>query len=223
MFNLFKSLTGGGGYLGVDIGTISIKIAELEKGLKKPVLKNYGTLEGSGHLDRINDAIQTSSLKMMDKDVIGLLELLMKQIKVRSKKANVSIPSFSSFTTLLDIPAMSPKEMTQAIYYQAKAFVPIPLQDVTIDWTVVGEYEDERGVKKQQIFLVSVPNEVIKRYQRIFGAVGLSLQALEIEGFSTARVLSRKEQGDVLIVDIGGRSTTISVASKGFLKFNAQT
>ena len=207
MFNFFKSgSVGHKSYVGVDIGTTSIKIVELggKKG-EKPFLKNYGTLEGYGYLERINNAIQTSNLKMMEKDVVQLLVLLLRQLKIETKDAVASIPSFSAFTTLLDIPQMTKAETDQAVEYQAQAYVPVPISDVVLDYTVVNQYEDDRGVKKQQIFLVSVQKEIVKRYQEIFRSAGLNLKVLEIEGLSLARVLTSGDPTTTLIIDIGGR------------------
>jgi len=59
--------------LGIDIGTTSIKAVEISKGKIKPELKNYGILESYGHLERINSAIQTSSLKIAENDTAELL------------------------------------------------------------------------------------------------------------------------------------------------------
>ncbi len=224
MFNFFKpSAVGQKSFIGVDIGTTSIKIVELAgKRGEKPELKNYGTLEGYGYLERINNAIQTSNLKMMEKDVVQLLVLLLKQLKIETKDAIASIPSFSAFTTLLEIPQMTKQETDQAVEYQAQAYVPVPISEVVLDYTVVNQYEDDRGVKKQQIFLVSVEKGIVKRYQDIFRSAGLNLKVLEIEGLSLARVITSGDPTTTLIIDIGGRSTTLAVTGGGFLKYNTQ-
>ena len=59
--------------LGVDIGTTSIKVVEVRPGKKSPQVTNYGFLESSGYLARANQALQTSSLKIFESDVIELL------------------------------------------------------------------------------------------------------------------------------------------------------
>jgi len=87
----------------------------------------------------------------------------------------------------------------------------------------MGEYEDEKGNKKQSGFLVSVPNEQIRKYQRIFKAAGLNLVALEVEGLSLARILTAGDPTLTIIADIGARSTAILVAQNGILKYSAQT
>jgi len=226
MANFFKSITSSFGeesYMGIDIGTASIKAAEITKSEEKLELKNYGILESYGHLERINNAIQTSSLKMIDNETVNLIKKLIEQMKPESKDVVASLPAFSAFTSLLDIPVMSDEETAQAMQYQAKTFVPLPLTDVTIDWLPVGEYENEKGIKKQQVFLVAVPNELIEKYKSIFQSVGLNLKFLEVETLSLARLLTRGDPTVSLIVDIGARSTAIAVASGGFLRYNGQT
>lgn len=220
-FNSLKSLFGRGSYLGVDIGTTSIKLVEMSKdGLAgtRPTLKNYGILETYGHLERVNDAIQTSNLKMIEETTAELLKILLHNTQIKSKKTIASIPAFSAFTTLLDIPLMPRDDLAKAIYYQARQYIPLPLSDVSLDWTVVGEQETPEGLRKQQVLLISVPTETIRKYQTIFKMAGLNLIALEIETVSAARSLIGNDSILTLIVDIGARSTNISLIEKGLLK-----
>src|SRR3989344_4847436 len=63
-------------YLGVDIGTTSIKMVEVKQGKQLPQITNYGFLESSGHLVRANKVLQTSSLKIFEKEVTELLGLI---------------------------------------------------------------------------------------------------------------------------------------------------
>jgi type IV pilus assembly protein PilM len=218
-----KSSFGKESYLGIDIGTASIKAVELGSAEGKPTLKNYGILEGFGHLERINSAIQTSSLKILDKQTAELIKRLLEKIKPDTKNVVASLPAFSAFTSLIEIPVMSKEETSQAMQYQAKTFVPLPLTDVTIDWIPVETYKDAKGIEKQRVFLVSVPNDQIEKYRSIFQTVGLSLRFLEVETLSLARILTSGDPTTSMLVDIGARSTAIGVAAGGLLRYNGQT
>ncbi|GIW65315.1 MAG: hypothetical protein KatS3mg093_294 [Candidatus Parcubacteria bacterium] len=55
-------------YLGVDIGTTSIKIVEIEQGERAPKITNYAILENRGYLLRSNAIFQSSNLKIFDKE-----------------------------------------------------------------------------------------------------------------------------------------------------------
>lgn len=221
MFNI-KSLIGAQSYLGVDIGTTSIKIAEISKGKKHPKLQNYGILENCGHLERLNDAIQTSGLKIAEKETAELLKLLLEKSKIKSKEALASISSFSAFVTLLKIPEMSEIDMEKTMPFQIKQQIPLPLQEVAIEWLKVGEKESQSGISEQQILVISIPNEIILRYRNIFKLAGLKLRVLEMESLSLIRALIA-DKAPTLLVDIGGCSTNIAVVENGFLKYSIHT
>lgn len=222
-FNFLETIFKSNAYLGVDIGTTSIKVVELVKTKGLPFLRNYGFLESYGHLERPNNAIQTSSLKMLENETVDLLRVMAKHTKSSARNAIASLPSFSAFTTLLEMPLMPDGDTSKIMGFQAKQYIPLPISSVTIDWLRVGEKKNENGDRVQQILLVSVPNEIITKYKNIFKAAGLNLLALEIEGLSVARILTSGIKEDTLIVDIGSRSTSIYIAQDGNLKFSGQT
>ena len=223
MFNFIKSFIGANSYLGIDIGTTSIKLVEISKGRLQPKLLNYGILETYGHLERLNDAIQTSFLKLAERQTAELLKLLLKKIKIKTTDTIASIPAFSAFITILEIPEMPEADTAKAVPFQIRQHIPLPTSEVAIEWLKVGKKEDEKGFVKQEILVISVPNEQIKRYQNVFKFAGLKLKALEIESLALIRALIANDPTPTLIVDIGARSTNIVVAENGFLKYNSQT
>ncbi len=222
LFNFLKS-SASTSYLGVDIGTTSIKIAELEKGKNAPKLLNYGMLETESALLRANTALQTSSLKLFDKDTVEFLKMLVAQMKPKTTNVIASLPLFSAFTTLITLPEMDPKDLDQAVQFQARQYIPLPISEVALDWSKVGEAEDERGAKVNQILLISVPQEQIKKYQNIFQSAGLVLKALEVESLSILRSAVGNDPTPTMLVDIGSLTTDILIADGGNLKYSGQT
>ncbi|MEE8131880.1 MAG: type IV pilus assembly protein PilM [Candidatus Paceibacterota bacterium] len=219
MFNFFKAKS----YLGIDIGTTSIKAVEIIKTSTKPKLNTYGFLESYGHLERLNNALQTSSLKIMDQEAAKFLKILLGQLNCKTRDVIASIPAFSAFITLLELPEMPTQEITKTMKYQVRQYIPLPASEVTIDWLPVGKRKNEQGITKQQILLISVPNEQIRKYQNIFKLAGLKLRALEVESLALVRALIVNDPTPTLLVDIGARSTNIAVTDQGSLKFNSQT
>lgn len=217
------NLFGSSSYLGVDIGTTSIKIAEIGKGASGPELKNYGILESYGHLERVNNAIQTSALKLMEADTIELLKTLVRHSHFKTKEAIASIPAFGAFITLFEMPQMKDADIAKAMQFQIGQYIPLPITEVSIDWIKVGERQDEQGFVKEQILLVSIPNEIIEKYRRVFAGAGLSLRAVEIESLALLRAVTNVNEPTTMIVDIGARSTNIAVVDKGTLRYNHQT
>lgn len=221
-FNSAKSLISPSS-LGVDIGTTSIKIIELGKGGGRPVLKNYGILETYNHLERANTAIQTSSLKIAETDTAELIKSLVKQAKFSTKNVVASIPSFSAFVTLFELPQMTDREVSKTMDFQISQYIPMPIDEVSIEWRKVGEKQDDQGFIKQQILLISIPNDIISKYKNIFKGAGLNLTALEVESQSLIRAAAFDVKEPTLVVDIGSRSTEIIAVSDGEMKYSYQT
>lgn len=222
LFNFLKPAQSGSS-LGVDIGTTSIKIVEVEKGKSAPRLVNYGILETQSALLRANTALQTSTLKLFDKDTVDFLKTIVAQVKPKTINVVASLPLFSAFTTVLTLPEMKEEELAQAVTYQARQYIPLPIEEVALDWSKVGVIEDDKGQRQFQILLISVPQEQIKKYQKIFLDAGLSLKALEVESLSLMRAVIGNDPTPTFVVDIGSLSTDIMVVDQGQLKYSGQT
>lgn len=214
---LFTGILGPPKILGIDIGTTAIKAVELarEGGVIK--LATYGILENYGHLERINDAIQTSSLKILDEVTAEMLKKLLSEMKPSTRNCAMSIPIFSAFVALMDLPQLSQKELAQAIPFEARQYVPIPINEVSLDWQILGPTPGQEG-QKVQVLLVAVPQDTIVKYQRIAELAGLSLKILEIETIAAARALVGPDPSTLLLVDIGSRATVISVVDEGYVR-----
>lgn len=224
MFSLFKSSTHGSTALGVDIGTTTIKAAEVTSaGKNSYTLTNYAILEVAGHLEHFNNALQSSSLRPLDSDLISYLSILKAQGNFKTNHVTASLPSFTAFTTLMEVPLMSAGETARSLSVRVKDYIPVPISEVTLDWIKIGQRTYPDGTKKQLVFLVSIPNQKIESYLHIFGQAGFILDAFEVEHVSAARALTSHADKPVLIVDMGGRSTCFTVAKGGVALFAGQT
>ncbi len=218
IFNFVKA----GSVLGIDIGTTSIKVVEISKKGKQFRLENYSILETKKYLEHSNQAIQTSSLKIVEEETTKLLKIILNEVKPKSRTVLASIPAFSVFITPIDMPLLSLEETTKSVVFQAKQYVPLPVNEVSIDWFKTEEFENPRGGRLQRIFLIGIPNEIIKKYKKIFKAAELRLATLEIESLSLVRALGKLD-AVTMVVDIGAESTNMIVTEKGVLKHSSQT
>jgi type IV pilus assembly protein PilM len=212
-----------GSVLGLDIGTTSIKMVEVGLGGKLPKLLNYGMLETRGSVARANTAFQTSTLKLFDREVGNFLKILIEKMKPQTNHVMASLPVFSAFTTVMSFPKMADEDLKKAVSFQAQQVIPLPLSEVALDWSRVGEYTDDKGFAYTQVLLISVPHAEILKYQAMCQTAGLILQSLEVESMSLTRMLIGIDPTPTFVIDIGSRSTGITVAEKGTIKFSVQT
>lgn len=222
-FGFFKSFGTANYSLGIDIGTNSIKLVELEKRGESLWLSAYGVIENLDHLEDLGKSLQTSAKPLDLEKITQLLKQLVRESVIHSTELVGSVPAFHTFTTLLEMPVMSDRETVQAMQFQAKQYVPLPLESVTLDWMRVGTRQDEESRQYQHILFVAVPNEEIQRYRDIFQSAGLKLSILEVEGVSLARILTLEKESPTMIIDIGSRSTTLIIARHGLMQAAGQT
>lgn len=211
--------------LGVDIGTSSVKIVELERentGLK---LNNYGIMDGSDFFGtQSGNSNAPSGLRISENDIAAALKQLIQETKIRTSEAVMSIPIFSSFLTVMELPELSAKELESAVPFEARSYIPVPLSEVVLDWLVIPSSSAAaspvavaRAGGKVNVLLIAVPKEVVSKYQRIAAAAGLKLEALESESFSLARVLVANDPSTVMLIDLGARNTNVTIMDGTFI------
>ena len=133
-------------YLGIDIGSAGIKIVELKNQDGRPRLLTYGFAQ-----EKI-DIINNDSVEMKNK-VAGLITKICEQARTTSTKTIAALPSFSVFSSIISLPYMNKKELNKAIYWQAKKFVPMDLNEMTLDWKLLNEdvWINEKKPKQNKI------------------------------------------------------------------------
>lgn len=132
-------------YLGIDLGTASIKLAELGQYKKRPRLLTYGfsekKLSGSGIEENIlNDP----------NEVAKMIKEISAKAKTSSKKAVASLPNFSVFTSILHLPNLPKKELASAITWEAKKIIPMPIEDIILDWKIISAGDEKNDKQTKQ-------------------------------------------------------------------------
>jgi type IV pilus assembly protein PilM len=212
---LFHSEKSESNYLGVDIGGSSIKLVELANNRGRAQLVTYGYMErplggeGKRLLDD-TDAVANAIRRVAD------------SAKVTTKNAITALPATAVFSTILNLPEMSRKDLasskkiTSAVEYEAKKVLPLPVEEMILDWKVLGDVAgagaaSDQRVKNLQVLLTAAAKNVVQKYIDIFKRAGLNLLSLETESFALSRSLVGKDRSVVVMIDIGASDTDIII------------
>ena len=211
--------------LGIDFGSSSIKLVELRKRQERASLMNYGELAigpyGGAEVGRVTRIVEAKAAEAV-KD-------LLRETSAKSREAIVGVPVRSSFVTTIEMPLMSEKEMGEAIKFEARKYIPVPLSEVLIDWWIIPETfkageeaneEDSLSKKRKvmSVLLVAIHNEVIEKYRSFMLEAGIKISAFEIEIFSAARVLVGNDLAPILLIDVGASSVKMTVVDYGIVR-----
>jgi type IV pilus assembly protein PilM len=211
--------------LGIDFGSSSIKMTQLRRFKEKAILETYGELASGPYAGvEVGRASKLDEAKAKE----AILDLI-KEAGIKSKDAVVSVPMHSSFVTVIEMPLMSERELAEAIKFEARRYVPVPIADVTLDWWVIPEGfspnpnggGDEGLVKKKKfmsVLLVAIHKEILDKYRSILKSAGLQVLAFEIEIFSATRSLLGNDLAPVLMIDAGASSAKITAVDYGIVR-----
>ncbi len=200
--------------VGIDIGTHSTKVVQLKYAEERAILETYGELLSGGYLR--GGETGGGILRYLDDELTALVKDVLQESNVTSKDAIMSVPAHSSFVTKVSFPRVPKEEISKAIPYEARKYIPIPMSEVVLDWDILEPRSDDR--EKTEVILVAVPREVIQKYRRIAETTGLRLRALEVETFSAIRSLVFRDPAPTLVIDLGHRSTALAIVDRGKLQ-----
>ena len=201
-------------FLGVDIGSTSIKLVELAKERGVPALVTYGYAERA-----ISDIVKGDAKTILAK-IANLLKKLYTQAGITSYKAVTALPNFSVFNSVITLPMMNKKELGSAVHWEAKKFIPMPIEDVVLDWRIIDTISVDSKRKNYRILLTAAAKNLVKRYVEIFKQADLQLLSLETESFALARALIGKSQATTMIIDSSAVTTDIIIIEKGVPALN---
>ena len=193
--------------LGVDIGTSSIKIVQLDRN-ENPKLETYGMVD-------IPEPISSQTTDAMVHSMANLLKNLIERAHVTTKDCIMSLPNSAVFTSVIDMPKMGDKEMESAMQFEAKKYVPLPFSEVTLSWTIISENDDGASNK---VLLIAVPKQIRDIYIKLFELAGLNLEIIEIEALALIRALVVDRTKNDVIIDIGAKVTGLNFVRHGTLQ-----
>jgi type IV pilus assembly protein PilM len=145
---------------------------------------------------------------------------LAKKMELKEKGAAVSIPGYYGLINLVEFPEMKTEELDQAVRFEARKHIPIPLDEIALSWEIDGKAENSSKEKKNQVMMVAAPRKEIARYEKLVKDGGMATTFMELETFSLVRSIIGDDPSTFILVDIGARTTNIILAEGGVIKVN---
>ncbi len=197
--------------IGIDIGSHSIKIAEIEDSKKGMILKNFGMI------GLPQESVVEGSIKEME-IVSAALKNLIKNLKIKNKNVATSISGYSVIVKQITIPEKGDEDLEESIQSEAEQYIPFDINDVNLDFQILPteeeEPEEEEKEELMDVLLVAAKKDIVEEYISLFHLTELNPIVLDIDAFAlqNAFEISDYEQsGCHALVHIGAQQLTINV------------
>jgi type IV pilus assembly protein PilM len=209
--------------VGIDIGSHSIKIAEVEDSKRGLVLQNFGMIALP------HEAIVDGSIKTMEPVSVALKNLL-QNLRIKNKNSATSISGYSVIVKKITIPRKGEEDLEKSIQNEAEQYIPFDIKDVNLDFQILpsemkeGAEEEEKEEKEgfMDLLLVAAKKDMIDEYTDLFQLSELNPVVLDIDAFALQNafeISDADQSGCHALVHIGAQQLTINVVREGVSVF----
>jgi len=191
--------------IGLDIGSRTIKLGEVAQTKEGRVLQKFGMA------DLPQGAIVEGRIK--EPAVIAdTIKGLVKELNVKEQNVATSVAGYSVIIKRISVGTMTDDELQDSIQYEAEQYIPFDVQDVNIDFHIIGEHESSPN--QMNVMLVAAKKEIIDEYVDLLETIDLNPCVLDIDVFAMERVFEENyldEEGNIALVDIGANKMNINI------------
>jgi len=191
--------------VGLDIGSRTIKLAEVLETKKGRVLQKFGMV------DVPQGAIMEGRIK--DPAVVAdTIKRLVNDMDVKEPNVAASVAGYSVIIKRITVGRASEDELEDSIQYEAEQYIPFDVQDVNIDFHIIGEHETNPN--QMHVMLVAAKKEIINEYVDLLEMATLNPRVIDIDVFALERVFEENypdEQGNIALIDIGANKMNINI------------
>ncbi len=203
--------------LGLDIGTSSVRAAEVSTKTQPPTLERFASVA----LPR--GAVSGGEVSDPHAVVAAIRELTGKG-RFSVKRTALGIANQKVVVRQIDMPGMDEEELKGALQYQAQEYIPIPIEDAILDFQVLEEVANEAGERTLKVLLVAAQRDMVTSFVSVAQEAGLDPAVVDLSSFADMRALATESpilggrEGEA-IIDIGAGVTNIIVHEQGKPRF----
>ena len=184
----------------IDENKIKFLLGEFDKG--KINIEEYFSVPSNV------DFYSSANAKVFN-DEVKHLENLIHKFKLKDKRVNVVIPDSVSYNAFLVFPKLKEKELYSAIKFQADQFIPLRLEDASLDIDIL---EESKNKDKLLVLIVATEKKTVDKVTELFEIVGLIPEVIETQLSALGKLFSYSEAnniGNSLLINFNYSSTTI--------------
>lgn len=199
--------------IGVDVSSTAVKMVELAGGGKGAY-----RLEGYAIAPLAKDAVVDGNIAGLDLVADGI-KRAWKMLGTREKRVALALPAAAVISKkVLMAPGLREEDMEMQVEAEANQYIPFSLDEVNIDFQVVGPAPNNPEEEVEVLIAASRKEKIEDRVAAAEGA-GLKVEIMDVETYATeaayALIASQLPNGGsgqtVMIVDIGGTMMHINV------------
>jgi type IV pilus assembly protein PilM len=197
----------------IDVGSSSIKLAEIESTSRGPVLKKFSMVP-------LNNGAVVGGEIMEFGSVSSAIDTLLSAAKSKRKNAVTGMWGASVIVKKISMPKMDAKLVGEQIRWEAEQYVPFDINEVSLDYHILKSRD--QGAESMEVLLVAAKQEYIFRYIECLEVAKLKATIIDVSDFALANCFEANYgvfDQPVALLDIGAGATNFVVIDRGEVVF----
>jgi len=200
---------------GLDVNDASVRVARLKRKRGTFCLSSFGE-------EKIEKGAVESGIIKDEKALLKSLKAVLnaaKGGKIDTKYAVVSLPEEESFLEVIQMPPMSQEELGSAIAFQAENYIPLPINDVYLDFQIIPPIKG--SLDHIDVLLAAIPKKTADSYLSCLKQARIVPLAFELKSQAIVRALVKDEvsQKPLVLIDFEENSGDMIVFSGHSVRF----
>ena len=197
------------GFLVLDIGSSSIKLADVHHGPGGPCLTALGVVP-------LPATVIQSNVIQDEGPVVEAIRRLRTSTGVQSTQVITAVPGPAVIVKKVILPAVSGSAVESAVLAEAGHLIPDSLDNVNLDYQVTDLIE---GGSRMEVLVVAVKKEIINSYTDAIRAAGLEPVVVDVDYFALENMFEANYDGGeshpMALVNVGARYSSINILKAG--------
>lgn len=202
--------------IGLDIGSSSIKAVQIIE------TKGGYKLEKCGIKHLASEIIVDGTI-MDAGSVVEAIRGLITEEKIKVKDVALSLSGHSIIIKKIKLPVMTEDELEESIKWEAEQYIPFDINDVNIDFHILGTVESPEGQSQMEVLLVAAKKDKLTEYTSVVTEVGLNPVVVDADLFALENMYGvnyEAREGEVIaLVNIGASVMSINILKNGTSSF----
>ena len=199
--------------VGLDIGSRTLKLAEIIDSKAGSTLKNFSTIDIEPGL------IEEGSVR--DPEAVSrYIRELFKSTKLKDKNVAISIGGYSVIVKKINVQTMTEDELHETIHFEAEQYIPFDISEVNLDFQILGE--SEHNPNQMNVLLVAAKKEMISEYTNLMKMAKLHPRIIDVDAFALQNIFNLNyslEDENIALIDIGASKTSLNILKNNVSEF----
>ncbi|GAB5603500.1 type IV pilus assembly protein PilM [Thermus sp. FJN-A] len=190
--------------LGLEIGAANLKLVELAG--HPPVLRSLAIRPTPPGM--LMDGVVTEPAALAQE-----LRELLAEARTRKRYVVAAVPNPSVILRTIQVPKMPPKEMEEAVRWEAERYIPFPIDEVVLDFAPLDPLAEVPEGEQVEVMVGAARQEAVAALIEALRGAGLTPVVLDVKPFAGLYPLEEAFAQDpeqvAVAVEIGAESTSL--------------